>query len=157
LEILNGYVKTHGTKKVIVAFQDSEAFDTVLLAELITLFRHFYSTLSPLSRLIICSSWLDRIPFVILFGIATSVDLFHERLSRNASRCLCGVQFDVEQTSLILERLFQKAIAGFKAPLRLGPVLVSNLIERQHDHIQSVQAFNAALKVRERITTNAPD
>jgi origin recognition complex subunit 3 len=40
LEILNGYVKAHGTKKVIVAFQDSEAFDSVLLAELIILFRY---------------------------------------------------------------------------------------------------------------------
>jgi origin recognition complex subunit 3 len=93
------------------------------------------------------SSWVDRIPFVLLFGIATSVDLFHERLSRAASRCLYGAQFDVEQISLILERVFQKAIAGSKAPLRLGPTLVSSLMERQHDHVQSVQAFTAALKV----------
>ena len=93
------------------------------------------------------SSWMDRIPFVLLFGIATSIELFHERLSRAASRCLYGAQFDVEQTSLILERVFQKAIAGSKAPLRLGPVLVSSLMERQRDHVQSVQAFIAALKV----------
>jgi origin recognition complex subunit 3 len=90
---------------------------------------------------------MDRIPFVLLFGIATSVELFHDRLSRSASSCLHGAQFDVEQTSLILERVFQKAVAGSKAPLRLGPVLVSSLMERQHDHIQSVQAFTAALKV----------
>src|SRR4051794_29312505 len=90
---------------------------------------------------------MDRIPFVLLFGIATSVDLFNERLSRAASRCLYGAQFDVEQTSAVLETVFQKVIAGPGAPLRLGPVLVSTLIERQHDHVQSVQAFTAALKV----------
>lgn len=93
------------------------------------------------------SSWRDRIPFVLLFGIATSVDLFHERLSRSASRFLDGMQFDVEQTSSLLERIFQKVVAGPEAPLRLGSVLVSSLIERQRDHIQSVQSFNAALKV----------
>jgi origin recognition complex subunit 3 len=76
---------------------------------------------------------MDRIPFVLLFGIATSVELFHERLSRAASSCLFGAQFDVEQTSSLL--------------LRLGPLLVSTLMERQQDHVQSVQSFIAALKV----------
>lgn len=93
------------------------------------------------------SSWMDRIPFVLLFGVATSLDLFHERLSRSASRFLDGVQFDVEQTSSLLERIFQKAVAGSEAPLRLGSVLVSGLMERQLDHVQSVQSFIAALKV----------
>jgi origin recognition complex subunit 3 len=90
---------------------------------------------------------MDRIPFVLLFGIATSVELFHERLSRAASCCLFGAQFDVEQTGSLLERIFQKAVAGQRAPLRLGPLLVSALMERQQDHVQSVQSFIAALKV----------
>jgi origin recognition complex subunit 3 len=93
------------------------------------------------------SSWMDRIPFVLLFGVATSLDLFHERLSKSASRFLDGVQFDVEQTCSLLERVFQKTIAGSEAPLRLGSVLVSGLMERQLDHVQSVQSFIAALKV----------
>jgi origin recognition complex subunit 3 len=90
---------------------------------------------------------MDRIPFVLLFGVATSLDLFHERLSKSASRFLDGVQFDVEQTCSLLERVFQKTIAGSEAPLRLGSVLVSGLMERQLDHVQSVQSFIAALKV----------
>ncbi|TVY64314.1 Origin recognition complex subunit [Lachnellula suecica] len=130
LEILHGFVKNNGTQKVIVAFQDSEAFDTTLVVDLITLF----------------SSWMDRIPFVLLFGIATSVELFHERLPRAASRCLHGVQFDVEQTSSILERVFRCAVANSKASFRLGPEIVSSFMERQHDHVQSVQSFVVALK-----------
>lgn len=94
------------------------------------------------------SSWKDRIPFVLLFGIATSLELFHERLSRSASRFLDGVQFDVEQTSSLLVRIFQKAVAGCKTPLRLGSVLTASLIERQHEHVQSVQSFTASLKAR---------
>jgi origin recognition complex subunit 3 len=91
---------------------------------------------------------MDRIPFVLLFGIATSVELFNERLSRAASRYLYGVQFDVEQTNSVLEAVFHKVVAGSESSTRLGPKLVSDLIERQYDHVQSIQAFTAALKVR---------
>ncbi|ESZ99253.1 hypothetical protein SBOR_0364 [Sclerotinia borealis F-4128] len=130
LEIVHGYVKVHGCDRVIVAFQDSEAFDSGLLGEVISLF----------------GSWLDRIPFLLLFGIATSVDLFQKRLSRVATRSLHGVQFDVEQTSSILETIFLKVIAGSNAPIRLGRGILSSLMERQNDHVQSVQAFIGALK-----------
>jgi hypothetical protein len=47
LEILHGFVKGYGTKKIIVAFQDSEAFDSVLIAELIILFRHAKPLVPP--------------------------------------------------------------------------------------------------------------
>ncbi|KAI9640812.1 Origin recognition complex subunit 3 [Ciborinia camelliae] len=130
LEIIHGYVKAHGCDRVIVSFQDSEAFDSGLLGEAISFF----------------SSWQDRIPFVLLFGIATSVDLFQERLSRAATRSLHGAQFDVEQTNSILETIFLKVIAGPDAPIRLGPGILSSLMERQNDHVQSVQAFIGALK-----------
>ncbi len=88
---------------------------------------------------------------MLLFGIATSLDLFHERLPRAVSRFLDGIQFDVEQTSSLLERIFEKAVAGSGAKLRLGSTLVSSLIERQNDHVQSVQSFIAALKVSLRV------
>jgi hypothetical protein len=39
LEILNAYIKSQGSDKAVVAFQDSEAFDPNLLGELIALFR----------------------------------------------------------------------------------------------------------------------
>lgn len=94
------------------------------------------------------SSWLDRIPFVLLFGIATSVELFRERLPRKAARCLHGAQFNVEQVSSILERLFQTVISGSQTAFCVGAGLVSSLMERQSDHIQSVQAFISAFKVR---------
>lgn len=90
---------------------------------------------------------MDRIPFLLLFGVATSVELFQERLSRAATRSLYGAQFDVEQTSSILETIFLKVIAGPDAPLSLGPGILSSLMQRQNDHVQSVQAFIGALKV----------
>jgi origin recognition complex subunit 3 len=92
-------------------------------------------------------SWLDRIPFVLLFGIATSVELFHERLPRSATLCLQGVQFDVEQTSKTLVTIFQKVIASPDIRLRLGGSFIAALLDRQHDQVYSLQTFIAALKV----------
>lgn len=40
-----------------------------------------------------------------------------------------------------------KAVASADAPLRQGASFVSSLLERQEDHVQSVQSFIAALKV----------
>lgn len=93
------------------------------------------------------SSWKDRIPFVLLFGVATSVALFHERLPRAASRCLCGVDFNVENTDIILDRIFKKTVASATTPIKLGGLLIAELMERQKEHIQSVQAFTMSLKV----------
>lgn len=87
---------------------------------------------------------------MLLFGIATSLDLFQERLPRIASRSLHGAQFDVEQTSSLVERIFKKVLAGGRAPLRLSTTLVASLMERQQEHAQSVQSFTAALKVGSR-------
>jgi origin recognition complex subunit 3 len=39
LEILHSFVKAHGSETVVVVFQDSEAFDTGVVGELIGLFR----------------------------------------------------------------------------------------------------------------------
>jgi origin recognition complex subunit 3 len=39
LEILHGYVEANGSQAAVIAFQDSEAFDSSLISELINLFR----------------------------------------------------------------------------------------------------------------------
>ena len=83
----------------------------------------------------------------MLFGIATSIELFHERLPRSATLCLQGVQFDVEQTSKTLIKIFRSVIADPDIRLRLGGSFVAALLERQRDHVQSLQTFIAALKV----------
>ena len=45
LEILHGYVKARGSQATVIAFQDSEAFDSGLLSELVHLFRYIGSHL----------------------------------------------------------------------------------------------------------------
>jgi origin recognition complex subunit 3 len=101
-----------------------------------------------LASLISYSSWLDRIPFTLLFGIATSVELFQDRLPRKVTSLLYGAQFDVEQTSKTSHKVFQSVIAGYNLPLRLGPGFVTALLERQRDHVQSLEVMISTLKVR---------
>ncbi|KAI0176285.1 origin recognition complex subunit 3 N-terminus-domain-containing protein [Hypoxylon sp. FL1284] len=130
LEALYAHLKSNPRRHIIIAFQDSEAFDSGLLSDLISLF----------------SSWLNRIPFALLFGVATSVELFQARLLKSTCQCLYGDQFDVEQSWSIIEKIFKAAIAYSDVPLRLGSSLVNTLLERQRDQVSSIPVFVSSLK-----------
>ena len=82
---------------------------------------------------------------MLLFGVATSLDNFHAKLSRSALRCLSGEQFDVVQSQEVLENVFWASV--IESTLRLGSGLSADLLERQKDHLQSVQSFTMSLKV----------
>lgn len=94
-----------------------------------------------------CSSWKDRISFTLLFGIATSVELFEARLLKSTSQCLYGAQFDVVQMSSILENIFKCAVAHQDCSLKLGPALLTSLVERQQSQVAGIQVFISSLKV----------
>lgn len=95
----------------------------------------------------LASSWKGRIPFTLLFGIATSVELFEARLLKSTSQCLYGSQFDVVQMSSILENVFKCAVAHEACSLKLGPVFLSSLVERQQSQVAGIQTFVSSLKV----------
>ncbi|KAK3693833.1 origin recognition complex subunit 3 N-terminus-domain-containing protein [Podospora appendiculata] len=130
LEALHVFLTAQDSRRVIVAFEDSEAFDSGLLADLIALFH----------------SWHDRIHFSVLFGVATSVDLFQQRLLKATAQQLYGAQFDVVQADSVLESVFMGAVAGSRAALRLGPSLLQSLLERQKDQVAGVHNFISSLK-----------
>lgn len=92
------------------------------------------------------SSWLDRIPFVLLFGIATSADSFEDRLSGQSLRYLEGERFDVTQSDDIIEKLFTATVASLDNRLFIGPQLCRRMLDRQKDHVQNVQDFCDGLK-----------
>ncbi|KAI0432977.1 origin recognition complex subunit 3 N-terminus-domain-containing protein [Xylaria sp. FL1042] len=131
LEGLYAHLKqTPRDRLVIIAFQDSEAFDSGLLSDLISLL----------------GSWLDRIPFAFLFGVATSIELFEARLLKSTCQSLYGDQFDVEQTASIIDKIFKTAVAHCEAPILLGPNLISSLLERQREQVASIPDFIRSLK-----------
>ncbi|KAL1603906.1 Origin recognition complex subunit 3 [Paraconiothyrium brasiliense] len=117
-------------QSIVIAIQDSEAFETGLLIEMVDLL----------------FSWLDRLPFVLLFGIATSAESFEDRLSGKSLRYLDGQQFDVTQSDEIIENLFRATVAHSDTELQIGPALCRRIHERQKDHVQNVQDFVHGLK-----------
>ncbi|KAF4978044.1 hypothetical protein FZEAL_5509 [Fusarium zealandicum] len=130
LEALHAFISPQGCEHVFVAFQDSEGFDSSLLSDLIILF----------------NSWRPRIPFTLLFGIATSVELLQARLLKSACQLIYGAQFDVIQTSAILETVFKTAVAAADTPVLLGMSLLHSMLDRQHDQVSGIQTFTMSLK-----------
>lgn len=104
------------------------------------------STLERLKLTLVGSSWRDRIQFDVLFGIATSVELFQARLLKSTARQLHGAQFDVVQSDSVLESVIKTAVAGTRAKLRIGPSLLRTLVERQQNQVAGIQAFVSSLK-----------
>jgi origin recognition complex subunit 3 len=94
----------------------------------------------------IYSSWLDRLPFVLLFGIATSAESFEDRLSGKSMRYLEGEKFDVTQSDEIIEELFKATVASTDVRLHIGPTVCRRMLDRQKDHVQNVQDFCDGLK-----------
>ncbi|KAI5786389.1 origin recognition complex subunit 3 N-terminus-domain-containing protein [Peziza echinospora] len=130
LQILQNWCFERPGMKVTVAVQDTDAFDSGILSDLVSLF----------------SAYLDRIPFVLLLGVATSVEIFHEKVPKSILRLMRGEKFDVERAEECLAKIFNDATIGTDSILRLGPSLSTFLLARQKDHTQSIQAFVAALK-----------
>lgn len=82
----------------------------------------------------------------MLFGIATSVELFQARLLKSTASQLHGAQFDVVQANSVLESVIKSAVAGTQASLRIGPSLLRSLVERQQSQVAGVQVFISSLK-----------
>lgn len=129
LQLLNDHIYEHKADQVVIAFEDTEAFDSDVLSSLIELL----------------GCWHDRIPFVCLFSIATSVDFLQQRLSREAVKCLHGRLFDVAPAGEELERVCE-AITHSESPIWLGSNVMTMALERQRDHIQSVDSFVDAIE-----------
>lgn len=88
--------------------------------------------------------------FTLLFGIATSVELFQARLLKSTSQHLYGAQFGVVQTSSVLESIFKAAVAHAANPLIIGPNLLSSLVERQQSQVAGIQVFISSVKASRR-------
>ncbi|KAJ5312886.1 hypothetical protein PENANT_c049G07759 [Penicillium antarcticum] len=130
LDLLHDYVQRKGTKKLVLALRDSEAFDTGLLTDLLSLFK----------------SWIDRIPFTILLGISTSVELFEGRLPRSCVALLQGKHFEVQEAGNCVDRIYESLQTASSTQLWLGRNITSTLFEITSDYFQSPEAFSRMVK-----------
>ncbi|KKA20761.1 Uncharacterized protein T310_5211 [Rasamsonia emersonii CBS 393.64] len=130
LNLLQEYVKHRGVKKLVLAFRDSEAFDQGVLNDLLSLI----------------SSWLDRIPFTLLFGISTSIELFEGRLPRSIVALLEGRCFEIHDAGDSVDRIYNSVQTSQNVKLWIGPHLSSFFFERARDYFQSPEGFIREVK-----------
>lgn len=94
------------------------------------------------------SSWQGRIPFILVFEIGTSVDLFQEKLSRSTLRRLRGRSFETRNAMETLDVVFGAATDCHNPrSLFVGANLYKMFFDRQMEKIQDPQAFVESLKV----------
>ncbi|PPJ52926.1 hypothetical protein CBER1_11565 [Cercospora berteroae] len=129
LQILYDYVQERKLQQVVIAFEDTEAFDRDLLSELIE----------------ILACWQDRIPFAFLLNVATSVEFLQQRLSSAAIRSLDGRLFDAAVSTDEVEQIFE-VLTSPESELWLGPNLASMILERQSDYIQGIDSLLQATR-----------
>lgn len=72
--------------------------------------------------------------------------MFQDRLPSAAIKCMQGCAFAVTETNDVLEQACKCCTAASGAKLHLGPDLARMLIQRSHDHVQSVEAFRQSVK-----------
>ncbi|KAL4774089.1 origin recognition complex subunit 3 N-terminus-domain-containing protein [Aspergillus nidulans var. acristatus] len=129
LDLLGDYVTRKNVKHLVLAFRDSEAFDPGILTDLFFLL----------------SSWLDRIPLTLLFGISTSVELFEGRLPRSSVSLLKGRYFELHGASNCVDHIYERVQAE-GGRFWLGRNLTGVLFEKSNDYFQTPEAFCRTLK-----------
>ncbi|PVD28825.1 hypothetical protein C0Q70_11420 [Pomacea canaliculata] len=90
---------------VVIMLEDTENFPPHVLQDFI----------------VICSNYLDRLPVVLVLGIATSVTTVHRLLPTAVSSLLCMEMFKAPPSSQYLNLLIDKILMTSAFPFRLGP------------------------------------
>jgi len=129
LELLQIFVEREGLNKIVISILDVEVFDVNALSDLI-------SALSP---------WIDRLPIVLLFGIATTTELFEARLPKRIVRLLQARTFDISPKNDSLYNVYQTVQDDPATKLWLGPALSNILLERSKDQDQSPESFAGSI------------
>lgn len=149
MEVLYEYVKIHDVKHLVLAFRDSEAFDLGLLSDLLSLIRYAI----PLQWISLpantfASSWNDRLPFTLIFGISTSTELFEGRLPRSTAGLLQGKKFKIHDVGDAINRIYDSIQMGDGSRLWLGHQISASLFDRSRDYFHSPEGFSRKVKVR---------
>ncbi|KAJ3011166.1 Origin recognition complex subunit 3 [Thoreauomyces humboldtii] len=135
--LLGWHRLTGGTKTLVLIFPDFESFNMAVLHALID----------------ICSIHNHDTPFVLLFGVATSVDVVHQSLSREALACLQIEKFELHQSRECVNVIIQEVLvrlpfneSGNPTSWKLGLETFEFLVDNFQLHTLSIISFTNALK-----------
>ena len=131
LELLQKFEEEQQVEKVVVSILDIESFDVGILSNLMTML----------------ASWTDRIPFVLLIGISTTVELFEARLPKSALRVLTPGVFDVSgRAGNPMYEIFMATQHGLDTSLWLGPAVAGILLGKSKEQDTTPEMFGQMIK-----------
>ncbi|ROL42766.1 Origin recognition complex subunit 3 [Anabarilius grahami] len=115
---------------VVVIFKDFEAFSPQVLQDFI----------------LICSRYTQELPFIFIFGIATSPSAIQHRLPHSVSSLLCIEVFQSLSCTQHLASVFDKLILNSQFPFKLSSRVIQVLVGIFLYHDFSVQNFVKGLQ-----------
>uniref|UniRef100_A0A672PWN6 Origin recognition complex, subunit 3 n=1 Tax=Sinocyclocheilus grahami TaxID=75366 RepID=A0A672PWN6_SINGR len=115
---------------VVVIFKDFEAFNSQVLQDFI----------------LICSRYTQELPFVFIFGIATSPSAIQHRLPHSVSSLLCIEVFHSLSCTQHLASVFDKLILNAQFPFKLSSRVIQVLVGVFLYHDFNVQNFVKGLQ-----------
>ncbi|KAF9428479.1 Origin recognition complex subunit 3, partial [Podila epigama] len=115
---------------LVVIIQDFESFDHDTLKDLIT----------------ICSNYHDRIQFVMLMGLATSMDALHQGLPKSVLCLLQARKFQMQQSNDCLTAIVEDLFIHANVSLMVGTLPLKQLIDQFMHYNFSVGGFVSNLK-----------
>lgn len=117
--------------RIVISVDDADSFDVSILTSLIKMLH----------------SYISYIPVKLILSVATSVEVFEEKLPRSSIRLLSGQSInaclDDGLITIIKNTIFQRSSIG---NILLGPKLFKSLIQRQEQSLESIDAYISSLK-----------
>ncbi|XP_030850746.1 origin recognition complex subunit 3 isoform X4 [Strongylocentrotus purpuratus] len=127
---MSGPVSYPECPPIIIVLEDFEGFKAVVIQDFIH----------------ICSQYLEKLPLVLTFGIATSVTVIHRLLPQSVSSCLSIEKFQAQPSSIYLSKVIDKVLLTAKHPLKLGSKVFQLLLDLFLYHDFSVMNFVQGLQ-----------
>ena len=117
-------------RPVVFIFEDFESFQPKALQDFVT----------------ICSLYVDKLPIVLLFGVATIPAVVHQLLPRSISSYLCIEKFHAQPAIAYLLEVIDRIFISPEFAFKLGPNVFQYLYENFLFHDFSLRNFIFGLK-----------
>ncbi|KAI9143847.1 origin recognition complex subunit 3 N-terminus-domain-containing protein [Paraphysoderma sedebokerense] len=118
-----------GVPSLVLFIQDFELCDSRVLEQLIG----------------VCCSYKDRLPIVLLFGIATSMETFHQVLSAGTISRLSTQNFKLQSPAECVESIIEKVFIQRKSGWKLGGDVLHTLLHRFWNYNSSVAELSRSI------------
>ncbi|XP_072036057.1 origin recognition complex subunit 3-like [Amphiura filiformis] len=115
---------------LVLIFEDMESVPSAVLQDFI----------------LVSSQYLEKLPLVLVFGIATAVTAIHRTLPQSVSSLLSIEKFQAVPSSVYLTQLINKVLLSYKHPFKLGHKVFQFLLDLFLYHDFSVRNFSKGIQ-----------